>query len=125
MIDVERSRARRGRGLLVAVCVAGCAVAMIGFGIAGRAASAHTADTQGEPSEANDTAVTIEIPEVDCAACNLRVRRSVKSAGGIRRLNEGTPKNRLVVTYEPGTGRPGVYVEALHEAGFAKAHLVQ
>lgn len=67
--------------------------------------------------------MTIEIPEVDCAGCNLDVRKALKGAGGVRRLNEGTPKNRLIVTYEPGAGRPDAYVEALHNAGFPKAHV--
>lgn len=74
--------------------------------------------------EATDATVTIEIPEVDCAGCNLDVRQAIKRAGGVRRLNEGSAKNRLIVTYEPGAGRPDVYVEALRKAGFAKAHVV-
>ena len=81
------------------------------------------ADVAGDPIVLDASAtVAIEIPEVECAGCSLEARKAVKGAGGVLRLNEGSPKNRLVVTYEPGPGRPTVYVEALRKAGFPKAH---
>lgn len=61
---------------------------------------------------------------MSCAGCSLKARKAVKSAGGVIRLGEGDPKNRLVVTYEPGPGRPGAYVDALRKAGFPKAQRV-
>lgn len=121
---------RRGLFVLTAslgLSTAGCAAVAIGIGVVCCAATPAIAAVSSTGArdgvgDANDVAVTIEIPEVDCAACNLDVRKAIKGAGGVRRLNEGSPKNRIVVTYEPGAGRPEVYVEALHKAGFAKAH---
>jgi len=68
--------------------------------------------------------VTVEIPEVSCAGCSVEARKALKAAGGVVGIGEGDPKNRLVLTYEPGSGRPEGYVDALHKAGFAKAHEV-
>ncbi len=79
-----------------------------------------------QPSTETATAtVTIEIPEVRCATCAIEARKAVKSVGGIVQLAEGEPKNRLVVTYELASDRPGAYIEALHRAGFVKAHEVR
>lgn len=75
-------------------------------------------------AQANEAKVAIEIPEVECAGCSLRVRQAIKAKDGVLRLSEGDPKNRIVVTYTPGSGRPDVYVEALRSAGFAKARVV-
>ena len=68
--------------------------------------------------------ITIEIPEVECAGCSLEIRKAVKAVGGVVRIAEGQPKNRIVVTYEAATGRPDGYVEAVKKAGFPKAHEV-
>jgi copper chaperone CopZ len=106
-------------GALVVV-LAGAAVA-IGAGALCCTAPTAAAAPAGDPARA---AVTIEIPEVDCAGCSLVIRKAIKHVGGVRRLNEGSPKNRIVVTYEPGAGRPAVYVKALHEAGFTRARVV-
>ena len=116
-----------GAGL--AISVSGCAAVVVGLGVVCCATPAVAAVALSDrpksgPAESSDATATIEIPEVDCAACNLEVRKAIKGAGGVRRLNEGSPKNRIIVTYEPGSGRPDVYVEALHKAGFAKAHAV-
>lgn len=86
-------------------------------------ASPAGADVAGDPFVLDASAtVSIEIPEVACAGCSFEARKAVKGAGGVLRLGEGSPKDRLVVTYKPGPGRPTVYVEALRKAGFAKAH---
>jgi len=68
--------------------------------------------------------VTVEIPEVSCAGCSVAVRKALKGAGGVVDIGEGEPKNRIVITYEPGSGRPESYVEALRKAGFPKAREV-
>ncbi len=68
--------------------------------------------------------ITIEIPEVECAGCSLEIRKAVKEVGGVVRIAEGQPKNRIVVTYEAASGRPDGYVAALQKAGFPKAHQV-
>ena len=68
--------------------------------------------------------ITIEIPEVECAGCSLEIRKAVKEVGGVVRISEGQPKNRIVVTYEAATGRPDGYVAAVQKAGFPKAHEV-
>lgn len=133
MIRSEQQSARLRRGALVAavglVLSTGCAAAAIGLGVVccatpAVAAAAVTNDSHGGGEDANEASVAIEIPEVGCAGCSLEVRKALKGAGGVRRLNEGSPKNRIIVTFEPGTGRPDVYVEALHKAGFVKAHAV-
>ncbi len=48
----------------------------------------------------------------------------MKKAGGVISLAEGTPKNRLIVSFEPADGRPDAYVDALNKAGFPKARRV-
>ena len=78
----------------------------------------------GRTEEAAATA-TVEIPEVSCAGCSLDVRRAVKAAGGVRRIAEGHPRSRIVISYEPGPGRPEAYVDALRKAGFTRAHKIE
>ncbi|MCC6668384.1 MAG: hypothetical protein IT375_31865 [Polyangiaceae bacterium] len=98
---------------------AGTLVTLSGF-----SAYVHAAPSAWRAAEEAASKVAIEIPEVSCAGCSLKARKAVKSAGGVIRLGEGDPKNRLVVTYEPGPGRPGAYVDALRKAGFPKAQRV-
>lgn len=109
------NRKRASIPIFAATLTLGALTALSGF-----TAYVHAAPgaEQGPPQ------VAIEIPEVGCASCSLKARKAVKSVGGVIRLGEGDPKNRLVVTYEPGPGRPGVYVEALRKAGFPKAQRV-
>jgi len=118
------------RGLLVVA--AGLVLAIVGSAAAASSLSltpsvtapARGGDAPGGIAQANDVAVTLEVPEVDCAGCNVGIRKALKAAGGVRRLDEGAPKNRIIVIYEPGTGRPDAYVDALRKAGFPKAHVV-
>jgi copper chaperone CopZ len=79
-----------------------------------------------EASVQTDTqsTITIEIPEVECAGCSPAIRKAVKDTGGVVRIAEGNPKNRIVLTYEPAAGRPDAYVAAIQKAGFPKAHEV-
>lgn len=90
-------------------------------GLSARVEAASSAPLAAEQGRAE---VAIEIPEVSCAGCSIKARKALKSAGGVSRIGEGDPKNRLIVTYVPGTGRPAVYVEALRKAGFPRAHQV-
>lgn len=69
--------------------------------------------------------VTLEIPGVSCAGCSLPIRRALKQAGGVTGVEEGNTKTRLVVSFEPASGRPAVYVEAVRRAGFPNAHSVE
>ncbi|MBI2388571.1 MAG: hypothetical protein HYV09_03045 [Deltaproteobacteria bacterium] len=114
-----RSLRARSLGLGAIATVAALVAVPAGF-----AATRGTSGGAAAPVEAGQATVTIEIPEVSCAGCSLQVRKALISAGGVLKLGEGEPKNRLVIAYEPGSGRPAVYVEALHKAGFAKAHEV-
>lgn len=115
------------------VAAAGLTLAVVGTAAAessvccptqAAAAPTRDGDAPGGIAQANDVAVTLEIPEVDCAGCNVGIRKALKGAGGVRRLEEGTPKNRIIVIYVPGTGRPDAYLDALRKAGFSKARVV-
>lgn len=89
---------------------------------------ARTSPASAQSTEAavaaGQAAVTIEIPEASCAACSLRARQAVKSVGGVLAIADGDSAKRLVITYEPATGRPDAYVAALQKAGFEKAHTI-
>ncbi len=92
--------------------------------LSGLSAYVRAAPSVERATEQGQSTVAIEIPEVSCAGCSPKARKAVKSAGGVLRLGEGDSKNQLVVTFEPGPGRPGAYVEALRAAGFANARQV-
>ncbi len=102
-------------------------IALVGLAITTGAPVAGATEMPNDsiPLDATSVTVAIEIPEVECAGCSLEARKAVKGAGGVVRLGEGQPKNRLLVTYEPGPARPAVYVDALRKAGFAKAREVR
>ena len=117
-------KSRSGRTSWNVAALIACAT-VGGFAMASTTHAATAARRAGGVTQAAaQTSVIIEIPEVECAGCSLDARKAVKGAGGVVRLNEGQPKNRLVITYEAAPGRPDVYVDALHKAGFPKAQAV-
>jgi len=102
------------------VFVATLAAATGGVGTMSSRCPCETAPVQAD----SQPTITIEIPEVECAGCVPAVRKAVKDVGGVLRIVEGNPKNRIVLTYEPAAGRPEAYVAAVQKAGFPKAHEV-
>ena len=109
--------------------IAGSAVALLALAIAQvRAQDPEMEPITGEARPANEAPkqaaqVVIEIPGTSCANCTPAVRRALQSAGGVTALEEGSPKNRIVVTFAPGPSRPAVYAEALRKVGFEGARL--
>jgi len=87
-----------------------------------QAASAHPAEVSREQQGAAVVA-TLAVPEILFAGCSPAVHKALNDAGGVARIAEGGP-HRIFVTYEPAPGRPGVYVDVLHKAGFPGAHLI-
>ena len=119
MWNIRRTNTKAWLGALALVLGVGTAGAVAAY-----SASAGAAPAAQRTAEHSRARVTIEIPEVSCAGCSLKARKAVKAAGGIVRIGEGDPKNRIVLTYEPGPDRPAVYVKALRQAGFARAQRV-
>jgi hypothetical protein len=120
------TRFARSALLLAIGCIAlfssGCVAAIVAVCCASSAVAAGA--VVATSAESTDPTVTIAIPEVACAACSPEVRGAITGAGGVKRLAEGSPRSRLVVTYEPSPGRPEAYTRALRDAGFAGAHEV-
>ncbi|HWL86861.1 MAG TPA: hypothetical protein VNO21_13720 [Polyangiaceae bacterium] len=73
--------------------------------------------------ESSTGVATFEVPEILFAGCSPAVRKALNDAGGVARIAEGGP-HRILVSYELAPGRPDVYVDVLHKAGFPGAHLI-
>jgi hypothetical protein len=68
----------------LAISVSGCAAAIVGLGVvccATPAVAALAAHSSASPADTADTTATIEVPEVECAACNIEVRKAIKRGG--------------------------------------------
>lgn len=61
---------------------------------------------------------TIRVEGVDCEACAAPIRNALAGAGGFNVLELDILSKIVTVTYEPGPGRPDVYVEAINELGY-------
>jgi copper chaperone CopZ len=103
-------------------------LALLGVAAAGGVTLSHVSAASEQPAAAAESpsgTAIIEIPDVGCANCSPGVRKALRSAGGVRDLEEGTPRTRIVVTYDPAPGRPAAYVDALKSAGYTGARLAK
>lgn len=62
--------------------------------------------------------VVIKVDGIDCEACAAPIRKALTAAGGFDDLELDVPSRRVTVTYEPGAGRPEVYLEAIDDLGY-------
>ena len=60
----------------------------------------------------------IKVDGIDCEACAAPIRKALTAAGGFDDLELDVPSRRVTVTYEPGAGRPEVYLEAIDDLGY-------
>lgn len=61
---------------------------------------------------------TIKVEGIDCEACAAPIRKALAGAGGFNDLKLDVPSKIVTVTYEPGPGRPDVYVKAIDDLGY-------
>ena len=69
------------------------------------------------PSRAAATAVVI-VEGIDCAACAAPIRKALAAAGGFDDLTLDVSAKTVTITYQPGAGRPDVYLEAIDDLGY-------
>lgn len=111
MNEIPRTRREPGR--------AHRTLLLVGLALAG-AGGAVWAGGRG-PAVAR---AVIEVEHGSCASCTPGVRRALRDAGGVRTFEEGSPTDRIVVTYDLAPGRPARYIDALKAAGYDAARLI-
>lgn len=60
----------------------------------------------------------IKVDGVDCEACAAPIRKALSAAGGFDDLTLDVPSKKVTVIYEPGAGRPDVYLKAIDGLGY-------
>lgn len=61
---------------------------------------------------------TLRVAGVDCEACAVPIRKALREAGGFDEVRLDVPARLVVVSYEPGLGRPEAYLRALEGLGY-------
>lgn len=61
---------------------------------------------------------------VDCEACAVPIRKALAEAGGFEAARLDVPAKLVIISYEPGPGRPDTYLRALEGLGY-EAHLAE
>ena len=61
---------------------------------------------------------TVKVDGIDCEACAAPIRKAHAAAGGFDDLKLDVPSKIVTVTYEPGPGRPEVYLKAIDDLGY-------
>ena len=61
---------------------------------------------------------TVKVDGIDCEACAAPIRKALAAAGGFNDLKLDVPSKTVTVTYEPGPGRPEVYLKAIDDVGY-------
>jgi copper chaperone CopZ len=72
------------------------------------------------PSRATATtaAAVIHVDGIDCEACAAPMRRELDKVGGFHGLQLDVSRQTVTVDYDPGPGRPEVYVKAIDSLGY-------
>lgn len=61
---------------------------------------------------------TLRVAGVDCEACAVPIRKALAEAGGFDEVRLDVPARLVVLSYEPGPGRPEAYLRALEGLGY-------
>lgn len=69
------------------------------------------------PSGPVATAV-MRLDGIDCEACAAPIRKALIAVGGFNDLHLDVRRKMVSVSYEPGPGRPDVYLKAIDDLGY-------
>jgi copper chaperone CopZ len=61
---------------------------------------------------------TVMVDGIDCEACAGPIRKALAAAGGFDDLELDVSSKIVTVRYEPGPGRPEVYLKAIDDLGY-------
>lgn len=70
------------------------------------------------PAPGSVATASILVAAVDCQACAAPMRRALVGVAGFHGLELDVPTRTVIVTYVPGPGRPGVYLNAIEDLGY-------
>jgi copper chaperone CopZ len=102
------------RMLLVALFAAAAVVGLSSASVV----LAGSVDTVALAADSAVKSVTLEVQGATCAGCVVAIRRAVKGLDGVRDVQSGQAKNRLVVQYVPDKVTPKQIVEAVRHVGY-------
>lgn len=110
----DARKRRMPRWLLWAATFITILVAVSPLLLAKVSASSSTAPSASETL----ATATVKVGGIDCEACATPIREALATAGGFNDLKLDVPSKIVTVTYEPGPGRPDVYVKAIDDLGY-------
>lgn len=111
--DVPKSR-RMPRILLgVATITTGLVAASPSLLANSSASASHAVATSSAAAT-----VAVKVDGIDCEACTAPIRKALAAAGGFDDLKLDVPSKIVTITYEPGPGRPEVYLKAIDSLGY-------
>jgi copper chaperone CopZ len=94
------------------------AAAVLGAVLAAPAAVACPDNGVGLDSRAGTRRLTLAVEGVTCAGCTMRIRKALHELEGVRVVDEGSTKDRLIVEFEEARVSPAQIVEAVRRVGF-------
>ena len=111
--DVPKSRRMRRMFLWMATVITVLVAASPSLLAMVTASSPHAVAASSAAATA-----TVKVDGIDCEACAAPIRKALAAAGGFNDLELDVPSKIVTVSYEPGPGRPGVYLKAIDDLGY-------
>jgi mercuric ion binding protein len=64
------------------------------------------------------TTVTLSVPDMNCAACPITVKKALTKVGGVAKVEVSLGKREAVVTFDDSKAAVGQLTRATTEAGY-------
>jgi mercuric ion binding protein len=64
------------------------------------------------------TTVTLSVPDMNCAACPITVKKALTKVGGVTKVEVSLGKREAVVTFDDSKAAVGQLTRATTEAGY-------
>ena len=64
------------------------------------------------------TTVTLSVPDMNCAACPITVKKALTKVGGVTKVEGSLGKREAVVTFDDSKAAVGQLTRATTEAGY-------
>lgn len=109
LTDGRRMQRRAAIGLLAVGILSAC-----GGGSAGDAVSERSSPVR----QGSTLQVSLEVPGLDCAGCNLAIHQELMKISGVIEVNGNSDTGSAVIRYDPTKSRPEAFVRALKAIGF-------
>ncbi|MDO8730862.1 MAG: heavy-metal-associated domain-containing protein [Candidatus Omnitrophota bacterium] len=69
-------------------------------------------------AESTGEALTLEIPGLTCANCEIKVEDAVTAVTGVRSVKASAPTKVVVIFYDPAQAGPEEFIRTIYRVGY-------